>query len=101
MEHLLLMAPSQADIEPASPQSFLERLAQLAQQTPAMALQVGFGCVMWHSGANSLKVLTQFPDTMCINLDRRDARPSKTVQTFQTNCSDTLQTLLTDYEPHE
>lgn len=53
------MAPRETDTQAALPEPFFERLAQLAQQTPAMALQVGFGRVVWHSGADSLKVLTQ------------------------------------------
>lgn len=66
-EHLVLMASPEADPQAASPQAFLERLAQMAQQTPTQALQVGFGRVVWHTGVELLQaapewgLLARFP----------------------------------------
>lgn len=67
VEHLLVTTPLQGAANSSLPHAFLERLAQLARQPPAGALQVCVGPVIWHNGPATLQVaanwgfLARFP----------------------------------------
>lgn len=55
VEHLLVTTPRQGVADPSQPHVFLERLAQLARQLPAGALQVCVGPAVWHNGPITLQ----------------------------------------------